>query len=120
MREFPEPDSPAPSDLLEIARRIRVLRGQFVLLDVDLADLFCVSPQHLAEVVRRANVKLPDEFVMLTPSESAQVVRVAFTEHGVIMAAAVMNDPYAVEISIRIVRAFVSLREAEPSGRELH
>ena len=101
------------ADLLEIARRIRVLRGQFVLPDVDLAELFCVSPRHLSEVVRGDNSELPDVFVMAMQSADAQDERLAFTEHGVIMAAAALNDPYAVEMSIQIVRAFVKLRETE-------
>lgn len=120
MWELPGRDLPAPADLLEIARRIRILHGQLVLTDIDLADLLCVSPRRLAEVVRCANVKLPDEFVITIRPTGAQEEQLAFTEHGVIMAAAALNDPYAVEMSIRIVRAFVKLREAGSSGREVH
>jgi hypothetical protein len=110
-------------DLTDIAKRICVLRGQLVLLDVDLADLYGVTPERLTELVRRNQPKFavafafslePDELRNLEP----RVAALAFTEHGVIIAAGALNSSHAMEMSIRVVRAFVKLREAPSSGTE--
>ena len=117
-----------------IAKRIRVLRGQLVLLDVDLADLYGVASERLAELVRRNQQKFSAEFAFsIEPNEirnlkprvedssrgGNQGVPLAFTEHGVIMAATVLNSPHAVEMSIHVVRAFVKLRKELPLDTEL-
>jgi hypothetical protein len=111
-------------DPTDIAKQIRVLRGQLVILDVDLADLYGVAPERLIELVKRDLPKFSVEFAFsLEPDElrnlEPRVASLAFTEHGVIIAASVLNSPHAVEMSIHVVRAFVKLREALPSDREL-
>ncbi len=109
-----------------IAQRIIFLRGQKVLLDSDLADLFGVETRRLNEQVRRNRTKFPQDFIFeLSPEEFSNLksqtatsswggrrkLPTAFTEHGAIMAATVLNSPRAVEVSVYVVRAFVRLRE---------
>lgn len=120
----------------QIARAIIVVRGQKVLLDEDLARLYGVETRRLNEQVRRNLDRFPDDFMFrLTSVEYADLISqsatsktgrggrrtlpLAFTEHGAIMAAAVLNSPRAVEVSVYVVRAFVRLREILASNREL-
>ncbi len=130
---------PSPTkadDLTVIAQRILVLRGQRVLLDTDLAALYGVSPKRLNEQVRRNRAKFPKDFAFhpeikelhdrrsqfATASSKYRNLRFppfAFTEHGAIMAATVLNSPRAVEMSVYVVRAFVKLREVLASNTEL-
>jgi ORF6N domain-containing protein len=107
-----------------IAKYIRVLRGQPVILDVDLADLYGVASERLIELVKCNQPKFTVEFAFsVEPDElrdlEPRVACLAFTEHGVINAASVLNSPHAVEMSIQVVRAFVKLREAVSSDSEL-
>ena len=97
------------------------------MLDTDLADLYGVTTKRLNEQVRRNRERFPKDFLFqLTETEKAEVVAncdhltklkfspnppYAFTEHGAIMAASVLNSPSAVEVSVYVVRAFVQLRE---------
>lgn len=111
-------------DLTDIAKRICVRRGQLVLLDVDLADLYGVAPERLTELVRRNQPTFSVEFAFFLgpdeiPNLESRVASLAFTEHGVIMATTVLDSPQAVEMSIHVVRAFVKLRETQPSDTEL-
>jgi hypothetical protein len=108
-------------------QRILLLRGQKVLVDADLAELYGVTTKRLNQQTRRNAERFPADFVFeLTPQEKAEVVAncnhlaklrfspalpLAFTEHGALMAAAVLNTPRAVEMSLYVVRAFVRLRE---------
>jgi hypothetical protein len=108
----------------EIATRIQMLRGQLAILDVDLADLYGVTPERLIERVKRDQPEVPVEFaISIEPDElrdhEPRVVSLAFTEHGVIIAAGAVNTPHAVEMSIQVVRAFVKLRESLASNRKL-
>ena len=119
-----------------IARAIIVVRDQKVLLDEDLAALYGVETRRLNEQVRRNLQRFPADFMFqLTGPEYADLISrfatskpgrggrrklpLAFTEHGAIMAAAVLNSPRAVEVSIYVVRAFVHLREALASNKSL-
>jgi len=116
--------------------RILLIRGQKVLLDSDLADLYGVSVKRLNEQVKRNASRFPEDFVFrLTPGESRTLrsqfatsktgrggrryAPFAFTEHGAIMAASVLNSPRAVEMSVFVVRAFVRLREMLATNRQL-
>jgi ORF6N domain len=108
-------------------QRILLLRGQKALVDADLAELYGVTTKRLNQQTRRNAERFPADFVFeLTPQEKAEVVAncnhlaklrfspalpLAFTEHGALMAAAVLNTPRAVEMSLYVVRAFVRLRE---------
>lgn len=108
-------------------RWILVLRGVRVVLDRDLAALYGVSTRRLNEQVRRNPRKFPDDFMFrLTKGEKSEVVAKcdhlrslkfspvlpsAFTEHGAIQAANVLNSDAATEMSVHVVRAFIRLRQ---------
>lgn len=117
----------SPDDTLD--RRILAVRGHKVLLDADLAAVFGVATRVLNQTVRRNRSRFPPDFMLaLTPAEvkrlRSQIVisnggrggrrspPFAFTEHGAIMLASLLNSPTAVAASIRVVRAFVRLRSA--------
>lgn len=103
------------------------IRGQRVIIDAVLAKLYGVSTMRLNEQVKRNSERFPQDFTFqLSPSEKAEVIAncdnlnrlkyspvmpYAFTEHGAIMAANVLNSPRAVEMSVFVVRAFVKMRE---------
>ena len=132
--------SPNPSTavgvlpLEAVTQRIFLLRGQKVLLDSDLAELYGVETRRLNEQVRRNRAKFPQDFIFeLTSDEFTNLksqiatsswggrrkVPTAFTEHGAIMAATVLNSPRAVEVSVYVVRAFVRMREMAATHGEL-
>jgi len=110
-----------------IEQKILLIRGHKVIIDADLAYLYGVSTKRLNEQVRRNRMRFPADFMFqLTSPEKKQVVAIcdhlkqlkfssvlpnAFTEHGAIMAASVLNTRRAVEVSVFVVRAFVKLRE---------
>ena len=122
-----------------ITRVIRVLRGHKVLLDTELATLYGVTTKRFNEQVRRNNERFPADFMFQLTAEELASLRsqnatskappqgrggrrylpYAFTEHGAIMAAMILNSPRAVEMSVYVVRAFVHLRELLSSNREL-
>ena len=117
-----------------IAQSILILRGQRVLLDSDLATLYGVETRRLNEQVRRNRDRFPADFIFELMSEEFTNLKsrfatsswggrrkrpLAFTEHGAIMAATVLNSPRAVEMTIYVVRAFVQLRDLLASNREL-
>ena len=124
------------SDLRErIDRAILIIRGQKVMIDSDLAEIFGVKTYRLNEQVKRNRHRFPDDFMFqLTVGEKQEVIAncdhlekikfsrtnpYAFTEHGTIMLANVLNTPTAVETSVLIVRAFVKLRELLSTHKEL-
>jgi hypothetical protein len=115
--------------------RILNIRGQSIIIDSDLAELYGVSTKRLNEQVKRNVKRFPIDFIFqLTPQEKSEVVAkcdhldnlkyaksspYAFTEHGAIMVASVLNSPRAIEMSVFIVRAFVRLREILHSHKDL-
>ncbi|MDP9011413.1 MAG: ORF6N domain-containing protein [Pseudomonadota bacterium] len=121
----------------DITRAILVLRGHRVLLDAELASLYGVTTKRLNEQVKRNAARFPGDFKFrLTRTETEALNRsqiatgsqkhrdprfppYVFTEHGAIMAAAVLNSPRAVEMSVYVVRAFVQLRELLASNTGL-
>ena len=117
-----------------IARAIIVLRGQKVLLDSELAALYGVTTKRLNQQVRRNRKRFPaDFFFELTARSCANLklhfatsswggrrtLPLAFTEHGAIMVATVLNSARAVEMTVYVVRAFVKLRELLASNKDL-
>lgn len=119
-----------------IVQAITVVRGQKILLDESLAALYGVETRRLNEQVRRNLDRFPADFMFqLSAPEYADLMSqiatskptrggrrklpLAFTEHGAIMAATVLNSARAVEVSIYVVRAFVRLRETLASNHEL-
>ena len=118
----------------ESIERILTIRGQKVMLDADLAELYGVETRRLNEQVRRNSERFPEDFMFqLTGEEFANLksqfatsswggrrkLPYAFTEHGAIMAASVLNTARAIEISVHVVRAFVHLRELVSGHKEL-
>lgn len=119
-----------------VEQAILVIRGQKVILDSDLARLYGVTTSRLNEQVRRNAGRFPADFTFrLTSAEAKSLISQfaisnnlrggrrlipqAFTEHGAIMAATVLNSPQAIAASIYVVRAFVKLREMLATHREL-
>jgi len=127
----------APVPVEQIARATLILRGQRVLLDADLASLYGVPTKALNQAMKRNSARFPPDFMFplsaselealnrsqfVTGSQRHRNPRIppnAFTEHGAIMAAAILNSPRAVEMSVFVVRAFVKLRELVRSHRGL-
>lgn len=126
-------NTPMPTD--RINRSILLVRGRKVMLDADLAGLYGVTTRRLNEQVKRNRDRFPEDFMFrLTAEEKAEVVAFcdhlerlkfsptlphAFTEHGALMLASVLNSRVAVDVSIRIVRVFIRLREGLLSDRSL-
>jgi len=118
-----------------IDQRILMIRGERVIIDSDLAELYGVPTKRLNEQVKRNRERFPPDFMFqLTPEEKDEVMAecdhlqslkysktmpYVFTEHGSIMAASVLNSERAVEVSVFIVRAFVKLRRVITEHKEL-
>jgi len=118
-----------------IGARIRVIRHQRVILAADLATLYGVPVRRLNEQVRRNSERFPDDFAFQLNAEEwtdlksqiatssshggARIAPWAFTEHGAIQAANVLNSPRAIQVGLAVVRAFVALRSAHANYVEL-
>lgn len=118
-----------------IEQRILLIRGEKVIVDTDLAGFYGVPTKRLNEQVKRNRERFPADFMFqLTSGEKEEVVAVcdhlsalkfskarpfAFTEHGAIMAASVLNSERAVEMSVFIIRAFVKLRRVIAGHKDL-
>jgi len=118
-----------------IQQRILLIRGVKVIIDADFAEVYGVLTRRLNEQVKRNRKRFPEDFMFrLTADEKAEVIAncdhleklkfskalpFAFTEHGAIMAASVLNSPNAIKVSVFVVRAFVQLREIISGHREL-
>jgi hypothetical protein len=129
------PDNTSLLQIGRIEKRILLIRDEKVIIDADLAEFYGVSTRRLNEQVKRNKERFPEDFMFkLTRQEKAEVISAcehlrklrrtrslpyAFTEHGAIMAATVLNSNVAVKMSIFIVRAFVKLREVISTHREL-
>ncbi|MHC4605507.1 MAG: ORF6N domain-containing protein [Planctomycetota bacterium] len=125
----------AAVSLQRVERRILQIRGCRVILDSDLAELYGVKTKALNQAVKRNKERFPADFAFpLSPKEIKEVVTncdhlarlrfsavrpQAFTEHGAIMAANVLNSPRAIRMSVFVVRAFVRLRHTLASNREV-
>jgi hypothetical protein len=124
---------------LDIAQRIQTLRGQRVVLDSDLAALYGVTTKRFNEQVKRNAARFPADFVLQLTNEEDAFLRsqfatlktgnargahrkylpYAFSEHGAVMAAMVLNSPRAIEVSVYVVRAFVQLKAFSDSHQDL-
>jgi phage regulator Rha-like protein len=122
--------------LIAVESRIMFLRHQRVILDSDIAELYGVPLKRLNEQVKRNQERFPSDFVFQLTSKEHATLRsqfatsnksrggrrytpYAFTEHGAIMAATVLNSERAVQMSVFVVRAFVRLREMLATNRRL-
>ena len=118
-----------------IERKIYMIRGQKVMLDRDLAELYGVETRALNQAVRRNLDRFPEDFVFsLTREEILNISQFvissgsrikhapnvfAFTEQGVAMLSGVLKSKRAVQVNVAIMRAFVKLREMIASNKEL-
>lgn len=122
-----------PSQIVEA--RILFIRGEKVIIDSDMAEIYGVPTKRLNEQVKRNRFRFPSDFMLqLTAEEKSEVVAKcdhlkklkfsavlphAFTEHGAVMLASILSTPLAVEASIQVVRAFVRIRTILSAHKEL-
>ena len=121
------------NELEEIRTRIHVIRGQQVMLDFDLAELYGVETSQLKRAVRRNLERFPPDFMFELNNEEFNSLKMsircqigtlsnnqselpkfapfAFTEQGVAMLSGVLRSPIAIQVNIRIMRAFVAVRQ---------
>jgi hypothetical protein len=143
MNSFQAPSNP-PLAISDIAQRIQLIRGQRVILDTDLAAFYGETTKRFNQQVRRNLARFPADFMFQLDADEAQSLRLqfatldaadksgkpgrgryskylpmAFTEHGAIMAATLLNSARATEISVHVVRAFVQGRSMLATNREL-
>ena len=119
-----------------IMSKIYFIRGQKVMIDRDLAELYGIETKRLKEAVRRNIARFPEDFMFEMTKEEflnwrSQIASsnsdkmglryppFAFTEHGVLMLASVLNSERAIQINIRIVRIFSKMRELLITHKEL-
>lgn len=120
-----------------IERRIYLIRGHKVMIDVDLAELYGVPTKGLNQRVQRNRKRFPEDFMFQLTKEEAEALRsqfviskerhggrrylpYAFTEPGVAMLSSVLNSENAIEVNIMIMRAFIKLRQMLESNEELN
>ncbi len=122
-------ETKAISKLIHIDSVIRVVRKERIILDTDLARLYGIPTFRLNESVKRNRDRFPDDFLFrLTRDEynvlilqfamsknargGRRTLPYAFTEHGAVMAANILNSERAIQMSIFVVRAFIEMRQA--------
>ena len=117
-------------ELLEIRNYIHEIRGRQVMLDRDLAKLYGVETKALNQAVRRNIARFPEDFMFKLTKEERDMLEInlrsqfvtsswggnrhgalAFTEQGVAMLSSVLRSKAAIEVNIRIMRAFVAVRQ---------
>ena len=120
-----------------IERRIYLIRGQKVMMDFDLAELYGESTKRLNQQVTRNKKRFPEDFMFRLTKQEAEALRLqfatsnigrggrrylpyVFTEQGVAMLSSVLNSEQAIEVNIAIMRAFVRLRQMLETNEELN
>lgn len=122
-----------PIEIIE--NKILIIRGQKVMIDRDLAELYQVQTKVLNQAVKRNIKRFPAEFMFqLDDTEKNQLVTncdrfkilihsssnpYAFTEHGVVMLASILNSDIAIAVNVQIVKAFLQLREMVLANKDL-
>jgi ORF6N domain len=124
------------TSIFSVESRILFLRHKRIILDADLAELYGVPVKRLNQQVARNQQRFPADFMFQLTTKEDKALRLqiatskngrggrrylpfAFTEHGSIMAATVLNSERAVQVSVFVVRAFVRLREMLATNRRL-
>jgi hypothetical protein len=135
LREF-ESTMSASRKIANVESAIYLIRGQRVMLDSDLAEIYAVTTRQLNQQLKRNRKRFPQDFAFQLSSLEfkrlmSQIVTSktgrggrrkrpwVLTEHGAIMLAAVLNSEIAVQANVRVVRAFVRLREMVAANAEL-
>jgi hypothetical protein len=129
----PQNQLPIPAERIE--KSIFLIRGQKVMLDADLAELYVVETKTLNRSVNRQRDRFPADFMFQLNKEEFDNLRrqigtsnrrggrrylpYAFTEQGVAMLSSVLNSPRAIKVNIGIMRAFVRLREMAAAHKDL-
>jgi hypothetical protein len=121
-----------PQEVIE--NKIYLIRGQKVLIDEHLAELYGVPTKVLIQATKRNKDRFPEDFLFqLTEQETANLrsqfvtssyggrryLPYAFTEEGIAMLSSVLRSPRAVQVNIAIMRAFVRLRQVLATHKEL-
>ena len=121
-------------EVIDIKPMIRVIRGQQVMLDRDLAQLYGVETKRLNEQVKRNIERFPDDFMFQLSKDDVEILKsqnatsswggdrrlpYAFTEQGIAMLSSVLKSQTAVDVNIRIMRAFVSMRRFIATNAQL-
>ena len=127
-------EGPVIVSVTDIESRIFPIRGQRVMLSMDLAVLYEVVPKVLIQAVKRNSERFPSDFMFqLTLQEftnlksqfvtsswgGRRALPYAFTEQGVAMLSGVLNSPRAVRVNIEIMRSFVRIRQMLASNKDL-
>ena len=118
-----------------IMEKIKIIRGQKVILDRDLAVLFGIETKRLKEQVRRNKERFPIAFMFELTKEETAILRdqneklvrgkyskytpFAFTEHGILMASNVLKSKLAIKMSVHIIETFIELRKLANNYEEL-
>jgi hypothetical protein len=142
LRAFESPMT-SPREIQTVENAIHLVRGQRVMLDSDLAAIYGVTTKRLNERLKRNRARFPEDFAFQLTREEFTSLRSqfatsglrshiatsnkggrryapwVFTEHGAIMLASVLNSAVAIDASVRVVRAFVRLREIISANAEL-
>ena len=114
-----------PDDI--VVNKIHLIRGQKVMLDSDLAELYNIETKRLKEQVRRNITRFPKDFMFelnkkevfflrsqiatLEKPQHYNYLPFAFTEHGVLMLSSILNSERAIEVNIQIMRIYTKLKE---------
>ena len=122
------------SETIDIQPMIKVIRGQQVMLDSDLSALYSVETRRLNEQVKRNKERFPDDFMFQLRKEEldnlisqnatsswggTRKLPYAFTEQGIAMLSSVLKSQTAVEVNIRIMRAFIAMRRFIATNAQL-
>jgi len=112
-----------------VVNKIHMIRGQKVMLDMDLAELYQVENKRLKEAVRRNIFRFPEDFMFELTTEEIESLRTqfaslktgrgqhtkykpfAFTEQGVAMLSSILNSKTAIHVNIQIIRIFTKMRQ---------
>jgi len=120
--------------MVRIESLILTVRGLRVMLDSDLAMIYGVATKQLNQQFKRNRERFPSDFAFELTNQEVMDMRsqnvtssrrnlrrlpIAFTEHGALMLASILNSPIAVEASVRVVRAFILMREQLAAHKEL-
>ena len=107
-------------ELQAIQNKIYEIRGQKVMLDFDLAEMYGTETAQLKRAVRRNIERFPDDFMFtLTIQEFNNYAPFAFTEQGIAMLSSVLRSDTAIKVNISIMRAFVGIRQIISSSSPL-
>ena len=117
-----------------VEKRIYFIRGNRVMLDKDLSELYEVPTKVLIQAVKRNQKRFPSDFMYYLTDKEVTILRsqivtsswggrrylpYAFTEHGVAMLSSVLNSERAIQVNIQIIRTFIDLRDTALSYRDL-